>query len=142
MSKLLTNGQINVLGNKYQGAFAKVLCVCSIGCLRSPTLSGWLYQQGFNTRSCGVDTDYAVIPVSDRLVYWSDVIVCLDYEVYKEFKQWVTAGEGEIPRSVDKKIVTLDIPDEYEYREPEIMPLFNQQKVVSKVCKVIHDNKK
>ena len=45
--------------NPYQTGTEKILCVCSAGLLRSPTLAGELYKRGFNTRAAGVH-DYAL----------------------------------------------------------------------------------
>jgi predicted protein tyrosine phosphatase len=49
--------------------------------LRSPTAAAVAVKLGFNARSCGVDED-ALIPLSDRLISWADVIVFMHHDVY------------------------------------------------------------
>lgn len=51
--------------NPHQGNFERVLCVCSAGLLRSPTVAVVMAQHGFNTRAAGLEKDFALIPVDD-----------------------------------------------------------------------------
>ena len=74
-----TFNQIHNVKNEHQGDRKKVLCVCSAGLLRSPTVAHLLNQKyGYNTRACGTDISYALIPISEALIYWADEIVCVD----------------------------------------------------------------
>ena len=98
--------------NPYQGKYKKVLCVCSVGCLRSPTTAVVLSHEpfNFNTRSCGLDTEFAIIPIDDVLIEWADEIVCMDQYQQKVLKE-----------RTDKPVICLNIGDSYEYRDPELM---------------------
>ena len=48
--------------NPYQGTSKRVLCVCSAGLLRSPTIA-WILSNppfNFNTRAAGVSLEYVL----------------------------------------------------------------------------------
>ena len=107
--------------NKYQGSAVKALCVCSAGLLRSPSIAKVLTECGYNTRACGTAQDYALIPVSEALLYWAD-------EIY------VVAEESVIIRALlkehlleDVPVVELDIPDEYGTFDPALMDIIKEQ---------------
>ena len=59
--------------NPYQGRDKRVLCVCSAGLLRSPTIAKVLVMNGYNTRSCGC-RDYALIQIDNVLIEWADIV--------------------------------------------------------------------
>ena len=72
--------QLANVGNPFQGKAKKVLCVCSAGLLRSPTLANVLHRQfGFNTRAVGYCQEYALIPISQALIWWADEIVFVNH---------------------------------------------------------------
>mgnify|MGYP007090120654 CR=1 FL=1 len=67
--EFLTRNQQMVVNNPYQGTAKRVLCVCSAGVLRSPTLAHLLNRKyQFNTRAAGLSTEYAVVQVTLNLV--------------------------------------------------------------------------
>ena len=98
--------------NRFQGAYKKVLCVCSAGLLRSPTAALVLSQEpfNFNTRAAGLSSDHALIVTDEVLLEWADEIVCM------EAKQEIILRE-----MTNKPIICLEIPDIYDYRNPELM---------------------
>jgi len=98
--------------NPAQGTFKKVLCVCSAGLLRSPTVALVLSQEpfNFNTRAVGIDSDYALIPLDDVLLEWADEIVCMD-----------DSQARTIQLRTKKPIKVLHIEDSYDYRSPELI---------------------
>lgn len=98
--------------NRFQGQFKKVLCVCSAGLLRSPTAAVVLSQDpfNFNTRAAGLEEEFALVPVDDVLLEWADEIVCM-----------TRSHELELKAQTKKPIICLEIPDNYEYRNPELM---------------------
>lgn len=104
--------------NPYQGDYKKVLCVCSAGLLRSPTAALVLSKKpyNFNTRSCGMDTGHALIPLDDVLLAWADEIVCMD-----EFQEQV------IRQGTHKPIINLRIADSFNYRDPKLMALIKER---------------
>ena len=127
--------------NPYQGKGKRVLCLCSAGCLRSPSCAIILqYKYGYNTRSAGV-SDYALIPVSTALLEWADEIVCVEHEIETQLMNdiqllvnqglWVEEDIDEI----QQKTITLDIPDIYEYMNPTL-----QRIIIEQYEKAINEN--
>lgn len=90
-----------------------MLCVCSAGLLRSPTVALVLSSAPFNynTRAAGLES-YALIRVDDVLLHWADEIVCMTQDQLNELLTITT-----------KPVVCLDIPDKYSYREQELMSI-------------------
>lgn len=107
--------------NEYQGKYKRVLCVCSAGLLRSPTAALVLSQEPFNynTRAAGLSGEYALILVDDVLLKWADEIVCMSKGQELEL-------EIMMPR---KPIICLDIPDNFEYRNPALKDLIHNKYV-------------
>lgn len=128
----LTNSIYNV-ANGYQGAYRRVLCVCSAGLLRSPTAAMVLSQKpyNYNTRACGTEPEYALINLSAPLIVWADEIVCMS----PKHKEKVLSMMEKINpgRDYSKPIQVLDIPDNFEYRHPKLIKLIKQKYVVDKV---------
>ena len=117
------NNRMHNCTNPYQGKDKKVLCVCSAGLLRSPTAAKVLGEKyGYNTRSCGVDTGHALIPIDDVLVMWADEIVCMDRQQLGVVTNYLKRLGRE-----DKDITVLGIPDSYEYNDPELQALILKQ---------------
>lgn len=108
---------INV-GNKYQGSSKRILCVCSIGMLRSPTLANYLnYTYGYNTRSCGTDKDYALIPITEALITWADLILFVNKENYLQ----LDSAELSLISELGTDVKWLNIEDDYEWNSPELI---------------------
>ena len=105
--------------NRFQGAYKKILWVCSAGLLRSPTAAVVLSSPPFmsNTRAVGLTKEFALIPIDETLLYWADEIVCM--EEWQKQKLIDMAPEG-------KRIINLDIPDKFSYRDPELMGLIKE----------------
>lgn len=100
--------------NPYQGKYKRVLCVCSAGLLRSPTVAWVLSNEpyNFNTRAAGLDVGHALIPVDDVLLEWADEIVCMD-----EYQQEVLKGR------TSKPVHNLKIGDNFEYRDKGLVKI-------------------
>lgn len=102
--------------NPYQGNYRRVLCVCSAGLLRSPTAAVVLAKEyKYNTRACGIH-DYALIQFDEVLGLWADEIVCVEESI-----------ANLIPEQYKGKVVTLNIPDQYDYMNPELQELIKEQ---------------
>jgi predicted protein tyrosine phosphatase len=102
-----------------QGGFRRVLCVCTAGISRSPT-AAWLFSQprwNYNTRSCGID-DLALIKVDNILIHWADLIICMEPRHEAYLREWFI---------MIKPVITLDIPDIYEYREPNLLRILHSK---------------
>lgn len=102
----------------------KVLCVCSAGVLRSPTLAFVLHRKlGFNTRAVGSDLDFALIPISQTLVHWADEIVFVDHKAKdgldQETVDWIEATGVEC--------LTLNVPDDYDFGDKTLERILFEQ---------------
>ena len=105
-----------VAQNQYQdfGTYPRVLCVCSGGVLRSPTVAWLLCQPPYNrnTRSAGSHDEYALIPVDQVLLDWADEVVFVNPENHKRVKErFKIRGE----------VYVLPIPDSFAYRDPRLV---------------------
>ena len=95
----------------------KILFLCSQNRLRSPTA-----EQIFSTddrldvRSAGLGSD-AVYAVSSEDLEWADIIFVMEKshrnKLSKKFKEHIRG----------KRVVVLNIPDEYEYMDPVLIQL-------------------
>ena len=99
-----------------------VLTVCSANMLRSPTIAHVLASApyDYNTRSAGT-SNIALIPVTDALLFWADEIVCADTE------HATTINAKLMSLNLDKPIIDLRIPDNYEYRNPELIMIIQKR---------------
>ena len=105
--------------NKYQGNAKKVLCVCSAGLLRSPTIAKVLAEEyGHNTRAAGIAEEYALIDVTDVLIEWADEIVVAEQAVGRQLLN--TFPEV-------KEYICLDLPDKFAYNSPELVELIKER---------------
>jgi predicted protein tyrosine phosphatase len=111
-----------IYSSNYEGDYKRVLTVCSANMLRSPTIAHVLSSDPYNhnTRSAGV-AGYALIPVTELLLIWADEIVCADTE-HAILVCSMMAGTG-----IDKPVINLKIPDDYAYRDPELIQLIHQR---------------
>lgn len=129
---MIKRNQLGVLFNAYQGKHKKVLTVCSAGCLRSPTAAHILSSEpwNFNTRCAGTSKEYAIIPVTEALVAWANVIVCMDsHQVeYVNSIQNTLAKDFDGMYEYDYKLVyNLEIDDDYEYRNPQLVEIMTKK---------------
>ncbi len=104
------NNRMHNSTNPYQGNIKKVLCVCSAGLLRSPTAAVVLNREyGYNTRACGIEPSFALIPFDEVLAHWADEIVVMEpYQI------------GLVPEQYKDKVMCLDIQDSFEYMNEEL----------------------
>jgi len=94
-----------------------VLFICSQNRLRSPTAEQvFANRPGFEVASAGLNPE-AETPVSSDLLEWADVIFVMERahsnKLAKRFRPWLK----------DKRIVCLDIPDEFEFMDPVLVRL-------------------
>lgn len=115
--------RLSNVGNPNQGTDKKVLCVCSAGLLRSPTMAEVLSRAPYkyNTRACGSDKEYALIPIDDALIYWADEIVFVNRQNYD---QTLREYKPELSRRMTK---VLDLPDSYQFRHPKLIKEIKKQ---------------
>ena len=95
----------------------RVLFVCSQNKLRSPTAEQvFANRPGFEVASAGTDRS-AGTPVSPEIIEWADVIFVMERvhrnKLSKNFRAQLK----------NKRVVCLDIPDEFEYMDPALVRL-------------------
>ncbi len=106
--------QLANVGNKFQTSAKKVLCCCSAGLLRSPSLANVLHKEfGFNTRAVGCDKEYALIPISQALIWWADEIVFVNRENFDSLSQ----EEKDEISDVGVKVTILNIEDDFDWND-------------------------
>jgi len=111
-------------GNISQGLQRKIVFVCSVGMLRSPTAAVIGSKLGLNARSCGSST-LALIPLSANLIRWADWIVFMKYENYKQSKK--TFQETEFQDDLEEKSLAWDVPDIYNYMDDGLVYILETQ---------------
>ena len=107
-----------------------LLFVCTANQLRSPTGEEVFSKYpGINAIGCGTSND-APTTISGDLVEWADIIFVMERyhrnKVSKQFKSLLKS----------KKLVCLDIPDEYEKMDPILIRLLENG--VSKHVRLAH----
>lgn len=114
--RILTLNRLMNLTNKYQGDAKRVLCVCSAGLLRSPTAAYVLSNPpfNFNTRSCGVTQEFALIAYDVALEAWAQEIVVMEPWHAEKIK-------------TEKPVICLNLPDIYCRNDPELMKLIHSR---------------
>jgi len=92
-----------------------ILFICSRNNWRSPTAEV-IYKgmQDVVAKSAGTEAT-ARIKLSAKLVLWADIIFAME----KEHKQRLV--ERFPLETIEKEIVVLDIPDEYQFMDPELV---------------------
>jgi predicted protein tyrosine phosphatase len=128
---MIKRNQLGVVLNQYQRNFKKVLCVCSAGCLRSPTAAHILSSPpwNFNTRAVGLDKEFAIIPITPALLVWADIVLVMDTDQQKcvndmQMDIFNVMDEGMFDYEF-KQVISLDIEDDYDYRNPVLVEVMN-----------------
>jgi predicted protein tyrosine phosphatase len=129
---MIKRNQLGVLFNAYQGSHRKVLTVCSAGCLRSPTAAHILSSEpwNFNTRCAGTSEEYAIVPVTEALVAWADVIVVMDraqWNYIMSIQNKLAEESGFMHEYEYKAMYNLEIEDDYSYRDPKLVEIMTEK---------------
>lgn len=102
--------------NPFQGSDLKVLCVCSAGLLRSPTMARLLSRNytNVNPRAVGISEEYALIPLEEVHLHWADLILCADEDHFNAVAEildntWFS-----------RQAYNLSIPDKYDFGDAEL----------------------
>lgn len=121
----MEKASLNQLGNTknpHQTDAKRVLCICSAGLLRSPSIANVLHNKfGHNTRAAGISTEYALIPVSEALIRWADEIVFAEVKHLRQLELAIQENKLDylIP-IVQQKACVLEIPDRYAWMDPDL----------------------
>ena len=110
-----------------------LLFVCSENRLRSPTGEEVFSQyEGAEAIGCGTNAD-AATTISGDLIEWADIIFVMEKshrnKVSKKFKNLLKG----------KRMICLDIPDEYERMEPALVYLL-ERRVLMHIHNHVHKN--
>ncbi|WP_413173543.1 low molecular weight protein tyrosine phosphatase family protein [Anabaena azotica] len=99
----------------------KLLFLCSQNRLRSPTAEAVFSEYpGLEVDSAGLDRT-AQNPVSTESITWADIIFVME----KSHKSKLSKNFQ--PFLKDKKVICLDIPDEYEYMQADLIELLKRK---------------
>ncbi len=113
------------ISNRFQNfkAHKRVVCVCSAGLLRSPTAALVLSQEpwNFNTRAVGLVPEFALIPLDQVLLEWADEFVCMTQDQADAVQEMIRQIHVTTP------VTCLNIPDNFGYREPELIRLITER---------------
>lgn len=126
---MIKRNQLGVIFNAYQGKHKKVLTVCSAGCLRSPTAAHILSSEpwNYNTRCAGTSEEYAIVPVTEALIAWADVILVMDSFQQKHVNEMQHSLVDEIVDFQYKQVINLEIEDDYDYRNPKLVEIMTEK---------------
>ncbi|HWY99285.1 MAG TPA: protein tyrosine phosphatase [Bacteroidia bacterium] len=92
-----------------------ILFICSRNQWRSPTAEAiYKGRQDIVVKSAGTEPT-ARIKLSAKLVLWADIIFAME----KDHKQRII--ERFPLETMEKEIIVLNIPDEYQYMDPELI---------------------
>lgn len=96
------------------------LFICSRNQWRSPTAERtFAVGYGINTRSAGT-SKHAKHSLSAQDLAWADTIFVME----EKHQRWI---REKFSRQLGKrKIIVLDIPDEYQYMDPELVEILLQ----------------
>ena len=99
----------------------KLLFLCSQNKRRSLTAEKIFDgREGISARSAGTETN-ARIKITEGLLGWADLIFCMEK---KQLRRLQTRFPDKIRT---KKVVTLNIPDDYNYMDSELINLLESE---------------
>ncbi len=99
----------------------KLLFICGKNRLRSPTAEVVFGEyEGLETDAAGVDRDAEVI-VNGEAIAWADLIFVMEKphrsKLSSKFQSHLKG----------KRVICLDIPDEYDFMNPELVELLKKK---------------
>jgi predicted protein tyrosine phosphatase len=99
----------------------RVLFICSRNRLRSPTAeSVFASWPGVETDSAGLAPD-ADVPLTAEQLEWAEIVFVMEKVHRRKLAQrFKAAMQG-------KRVVCLDIPDNYEFMQPELIALLQRK---------------
>jgi predicted protein tyrosine phosphatase len=99
--------------NSYQTNAPRILFVCSVGMLRSPTAQMVASARGWNARACGSSVDVALIPISCNLIDWADLIIFLNAE--NAIEAHAVFRPVDYDNNIKRKQIVWNVDDSYDW---------------------------
>jgi predicted protein tyrosine phosphatase len=103
----------------------RLLFVCSVGMLRSPTCQVAATHLGFNARACGSSVNIALVPLSVNLINWAHHIIFMNQENFSEALDTFTTVDYHT--DIIEKGVVWNIEDKYNWGDPELFNIVTEK---------------
>ena len=94
-----------------------VLFICNQNQNRSKTAEHMFWKR-FTTRSAGLYNEH---PLTEKELQWADIVVVMEDAQRTEISRRFPA------LYLQKRIISLDIPDIYQYNQPELVQLLSER---------------
>ena len=91
-----------------------ILFICSRNKLRSPTGEAIFRNDPVHQARSAGTSDSARVRVSQALIDWADLVFVMERKHLQILQSRFT---------VNRQVVILDIPDEYQYMDPELVDM-------------------
>ena len=115
------NKETEMKANEHKDpADKKILFVCSHNEMRSSTAETVYREEGLNVLSAGTER-FANVPLNTELIRWADMILVME----NRHRVAIETHFGD--EIVNKKIIDLDIPDNYYYMEPKLVAIIRER---------------
>jgi predicted protein tyrosine phosphatase len=99
----------------------RILFLCSQNKLRSPTAEAvFAGHPAVDVDSAGLNND-AEVPLSEEQIEWADLILVSEKEHRNRLNRKFRKALG------GKRVVVLNIPDDYNYMDPVLIQLLKQR---------------
>ena len=98
----------------------RVLFICSRNRLRSPTAESMFAAPDIETDSAGLAPDADCV-LSAEQIEWADLIFVMEKQHRAKLRQRFAASLR------GKKVVCLDVPDRFQFMQPELVTLLQQK---------------
>ncbi|WP_137110564.1 low molecular weight protein tyrosine phosphatase family protein [Rhodobacter sp. SY28-1] len=99
---------------------SNILFICGKARKRSPTAAAVAEQLGLHSDFAGLSTD-ADERVTPEHLAWADTIAVMEKAQLSRLKRQMAA------QLKGKRLVCLDIPDTYDFMQPELVDLFQSR---------------
>lgn len=119
----VTRNRLGNVKNEHQGSDIKVLCVCSDGLLRSPSIARILCRdfENINPRAVGISEEFALIPLDVVHLSWADLIVCAE-----DTHMWFVESALDAA-NIKREVISLGIPDMFDFGDPELEEMIRKK---------------
>lgn len=100
----------------------KILFVCTANQMRSKTAEEiYKNDERFIVRSAGV-ANFAKVTLDQELLTWADYIIVMEEMHIK----WISLSFPILYSNINNKILSLEIPDVFNFMDPELVSLVEQ----------------